>query len=120
MNKPLVIDIVSLLGPDLKSRSNVDDLYVYMKNTTVTSFIIDFSEVQFVTRSFMDEFYNRFLKSSDWNRRVKLMNVSNDIQRMLDVVTGTQTRVKRPSKTGRVLSFRTLDEVNKYLKMLSF
>jgi len=45
---------------------------------------------------------------------------TDDIQRMLDVVTGTQTHVKRPYMTGRVLNFRTLDEVNKYLKMLSF
>jgi hypothetical protein len=51
-----VIDIAALLGRDLKSRTAVRDLYDEFVNNNWTDVKIDFSNVNFVTRSFMDEF----------------------------------------------------------------
>jgi len=56
MNSPYIIKLTNLLGKDLRSRSSVADLLLFIKNTGESSFIIDFSDVQFVTRSFIDEF----------------------------------------------------------------
>jgi len=56
---------------------------MFMKNTGESSFIIDFSDVQFVTRSFMDEFYNGVIKPTCPGFRVRLEQVPTDIQTVL-------------------------------------
>lgn len=120
MNTSIDINLVNILGPDLKSRSSVDDLCLYMKNSKANSFKIDFLDVQFATRSFMDEFYNKVLVSSVFQSRVTLLNVSSDLQMILDAVKGTQTTIKKPKSSGRILKFKSIEEVNQYLKNLAF
>ncbi len=51
-----VIDIAAQLGCDLKSRTAVRNLYDEFVNNNWTDAKIDFSNVNFATRSFMDEF----------------------------------------------------------------
>jgi hypothetical protein len=93
---------------------------MFMKNTGESSFIIDFSDVQFVTRSFMDEFYNGVIKPTCPGFRVRLEQVPTDIQTVLDVVKGTQKSRKKQANSGSVLTFKSLDEVSEYLKGLAF
>ena len=83
MKSPYTIQMRELLGKDLRSRSSVADLLLFMKNTGESSFIIDFSDVQFVTRSFMDEFYNGVIKPTCPGFRVRLEQVPTDIQTVL-------------------------------------
>ena len=46
---------------------------------------MDFQGVKFATRSFIDEFYNLFLKTPEANTfRVELNNVPSDIKAMLN------------------------------------
>jgi len=120
MKSPYTIQMRELLGKDLRSRSSVADLLLFMKNTGESSFIIDFSDVQFVTRSFMDEFYNGVIKPTCPGFRVRLEQVPADIQAVLDVVKGTQKSGKKQANSGRVLTFKSLDEVSEYLKGLAF
>lgn len=112
------IDIVEILGPDLKSRSAVSDLSLFIQNTNKKSVIIDFSNVKFVTRSFIDEFYNSFLKNKNSDLKVELANVSADIQMVLDAVSKTQGKKKVVSEKSSVVTFSDFDEVSSYLKML--
>lgn len=120
MKSPYTIQLKDLLGKDLRSRSSVADLLLFMKNTGESSFIIDFTDVQFVTRSFMDEFYNGVIKPTCPGFRIRLEQVPTDIQTVLDVVRGTQKSRRKPTKSGRVLTFKSLDEVSEYLKGLAF
>lgn len=55
----------------------------HAKQLGESSFIIDFSDVQFVTRSFMDEFYNGVIKPTCPGFRVRLEQVPTDIQTVL-------------------------------------
>lgn len=113
------IDITAILSPDLKSRSAVSDLLLYIQNTNEKSVIIDFAKIEFVTRSFIDEFYNAFLKTKNASLNVELINVSDDIQSIFDTVSHTQTKKKKVSSTGSVVKFDSVDEVRGFLNMLA-
>ncbi len=54
------IDITRILSQDLKSRSRANDLLLFIKNSNESEVTIDFRNVMFATRSFIDEFYNLF------------------------------------------------------------
>ena len=57
------IDIAAILSPDLKSRMRAQDLKQYIENSEADAVELDFQNVKFATRSFIDEFYNLFLKT---------------------------------------------------------
>lgn len=79
------IDIIDILSPDLKSRARVRDLELFIQNCGEKTVILDFSNVQFATRSFVDEFYNVFLKTPKTNSfKVEITNVPEDVNMILE------------------------------------
>ena len=111
------IDITQILSPDLKSRMRAQDLELFISNSGEDHVVLDFSNVKFATRSFIDEFYNLFLKSPDsLPYQVEITNVPEDINAILETVSRTQTRVKViPSRTPE----RSFKDVNELLHFLS-
>jgi hypothetical protein len=82
------------------------------------SVVVDFLNVKFVTRSFIDEFYNAFLKNNNSDIRVELANVSEDIRMVFDAVSQTQNKEKVISEKSSVVTFSNFAEANSYLKTL--
>lgn len=116
------IDITSILSENLKSRSLVSDLLLYIKNSNYGEVTIDFSKVKFATRSFMDEFYNTFVNDRGKLAGIKVAfaNMPSDIQYMLNVVSRTQTGKKmyeEPENTS-VKSFKTVGEFTSWMHSL--
>lgn len=111
------IDIAQILTPDLKSRMRAQDLKLFVENSDEQEVEFDFHNVKFATRSFIDEFYNLFLKHPEENAfHVELTNVPEDIKTMLDTVSRTQVRAKViPSQTTEV-SFKDVNEFVHYLR----
>ena len=110
------IDIAQILSPDLKSRMRARDLKLLMVSRGEDAFELDFSNVKFATRSFMDEFYNLFLKNPGSNDfSVSVINMPDDIKAMLDAVSRTQVKVTViPSDTPEV-TFKDVKEFMNYL-----
>lgn len=116
-----VIDIAAYIGRDLNSRISVRNLYDMILNQNMTDVKIDFRNVSFATRSFMDEFYNVFVA----NTRVEaeLINLSPELKAMLNAVKSTQ---HMPTKSAKKIlphsdiKFSSISQVNKYLDELSF
>ena len=117
LNKMKTIKIEQILSPDLKSRMRAQDLRQLIENSEVEAVELDFQGVKFATRSFIDEFYNLFLKNPEANAfRVELTNIPEDIKAMLDAVSRTQIRAKViPASTPEV-SFK---DANEFLHFLS-
>lgn len=118
-----VIDIATFAGCDLKSRITVRNLYdSILNNTNADACVkIDFHNVNFVTRSFIDEFYNVFFNSV--NIKTELINVAPEIEAMIEVVKSIQRKSKTTSvksHSDSVVKFSTISETNKYLSSLSF
>ena len=115
-----IIDVAQLLSPDLKSRMRAQDLKLLIENSEEKEIELDFQGVKFATRSFIDEFYNLFLKNPKVNTfQVKLTNVPEDIKTMLDTVSRTQVRAKViPSQTQEI-SFKNVKEFLNYLSSVA-
>ena len=111
------IDIAEILSPDLKSRMRAQDLKMYIENGGADAVEIDFRNVKFATRSFMDEFYNLFLKDANaCHCAVSITNVPEDIKTMLDSVSRTQVKAKViPSHTPEIV----FKDVNEFLQYVS-
>lgn len=114
------IDIAQILSPDLKSRMRAQDLKLLIENSEADVVEMDFYGVKFATRSFIDEFFNLFLKNPEANAfKVELTNVPEDIKTMLDVVSRTQVRAKViPSQTQEI-SFANVKEFLNYLSSMA-
>jgi len=120
--KDKVIDITAYIGRDLKSRVAVREFYDKISNEQRTNVKIDFGNVNFASRSFMDEFYNIFIANANMN--VELINLSAEIEAMLDAVKSTQHRAKNSankiSSHHDDIRFSSISEANKYLEALPF
>lgn len=111
------IDIIDILSPDLKSRVRVRDFELFIQNCGEKTVMLDFSNVQFATRSFVDEFYNVFLKAPNANTtKVEITNVPEDVNTILEAVSRTQTRTKVIPSRIPVKSFQSVDDLVHYLK----
>lgn len=110
------IDITQILSPDLKSRMCVNDLRQFIVNSREDVVVLDFGNVKFATRSFIDEFYNVFLKTPGLLPfTVELTNIPEDINKIIEAVSHTQTRAKTiPAQTPE-RKFRTTNELIQYL-----
>ena len=109
------IDIAEIISPDLKSRMRAQDLKLFVENSGADAVEFDFRNVKFATRSFMDEFYNLFLKDVR-PCTVTITNVPEDIKAMLDSVSRTQVKANViPSHTPE----RVFKDVNEFLQYVS-
>lgn len=110
------IYITQRLSADLKSRSTVHTLFISMQSENMENVIFDFSNVNFATRSFLDEFYNVFIKK--YNAKVE--NVPSEIALILDTVSKTQEKKKSLPQQNNVKSFRNVDDFCTYMSSLAF
>lgn len=111
------IDIAQLLSPDLKSRMRAQDLKQLVENSETDAVVFDFSNVKFATRSFIDEFYNLFLKHPEAIPfKVEITNVPEDIAMMLEAVSRTQIRAKVIPSQMKEIIFK---DVNDFLHYIS-
>ena len=112
------IDIAQILSPDLKSRMRAQDLRLYIQNSGEDAVVLDFRNVKFATRSFIDEFYNLFLRTPDANSfSVEIINMPEDIKAMLDVVSRTQAKTTViPADTPEV-TFKDVTELIQFLSV---
>jgi hypothetical protein len=114
------IDITQILSPDLKSRTRVHDLDLFIRNCGEEDVVLDFSKVQFATRSCIDEFYNLFLKNSDeLPYRVKITNMPEDINTILETVSHTQSGVKVIPSHIPERKFRDVKELLQFLSSVA-
>ena len=110
------IDITEILSQDLKSRMRAKDLKEYVDNIQENEVKLDFQKVNFATRSFIDEFYNLFLKDpSSLSYSLEIENVPEDIKVMLETVSKTQVRTNVILSKSEEIYLNDVDDFIKYL-----
>ena len=115
------IDIAAILSPDLKSRMRAQDLKLLIDNSGADAVEMDFQGVKFATRSFIDEFYNLFLKNPEQNPfNLSITQVPEDIGLMLESVSHTQTRVKTIPASASITQFQSVEEALAFLRTATF
>ena len=114
------IDITNVIAVDLRSRSTVHDLLHLIQNSDEKKVALDFSKVDFATRSFVDEFYNVFIKKPVEGIDIKYENMPDDFVKMLEVVKQTQNGKPSQEKIADAESFDTVEDFCNFCSQLAF
>jgi hypothetical protein len=113
-----IIDITNLLSADLKSRYAVNDLLLFINNTEGDDIVIDFANVKFATRSFIDEYYNVIMKNTSINKKINTINIPGDIQFIFNTVQKTQNKEKNIKLDAKVIKCETFSELQRVFSTL--
>jgi len=115
------IDITTILGSELKSRTSARDFAKYLQNMEIREAQVDFSHVKSVTRSFMDEFYHLLVrKNNAQGVQLELMNMGEQAQEFLKAVklTADAPRKTVAPDNARFLNPATVQMLSEYLATL--
>lgn len=107
-----IINIAETLAPVISSRDAVDDLRRSIKRASTIDVALDFSDVQFLSRSaahrlliIKEEFANRRLKK----KVISFINTNDDVRKMLKLVAASRVLPKEKrefkAKTTDIQSF---------------
>lgn len=112
------IDVTTIMGTELKSRASARDFARYLQNMQIREAIADFSRVNSVTRSFMDEFYQLLLKENNSAKvKLHLQNISQQTQAFLEAVkfSSNHPRAISPEEDARFVNLDTVEQLHHYL-----
>ena len=115
------IDITTILGSELKSRTSARNFAKYLQNMEIREAQVDFSHVKSVTRSFLDEFYHLLVrKDNAQGIQLELTHMDVQAQEFLKVV---EVNSDAPRKTAaldnaRFLNPATFQQLSEYLTTL--
>lgn len=107
------IDVKALAGRDIISRDRARSIRDAIDGLGGEDVELDFSGVEFTSRSFMDEFYSSVVKPL--RDRVGIVGMSGDIRRMLDAVSRTQGAAVTEVTMFPYVKCGTLEEAAKAL-----
>lgn len=115
------IDITTILGAELKSRTSARDFAKYLQNMQIVEAQVDFAHVKSVTRSFMDEFYYLLMKEGNaLGVQLELVNMDVQAQEFLKAVKQTADAPRKvvPQGDARFLNPATVQQLSEYLATL--
>lgn len=115
------IDITTILGAELKSRTSARDFAMYLRNMNVTEACVDFSRVNSVTRSFMDEFYQLLLKDGrSLDTSIVLSGMGEQANAFLKSVerTSVSPRPVVDNSNARFVNLQTVEQLTEYLESI--
>lgn len=115
------IDITTILGAELKSRTSARDFAKYLQNMQIVEAQVDFAHVKSVTRSFMDEFYYLLVKEGNaLGVQLELVNMDVQAQEFLKAVKQTADVPRKVVSQGdaRFLNPATVQQLSEYLATL--
>lgn len=106
--------ITLTLPSELKTRLEAREYFLLVERMSAREqLIFDFTQVQFVGRSFADEFYNLFLKRQD--KRIAVINEAKEIKKIFQTVQATQHKEKRSDNASYVIEFKNIDDLSAFM-----
>mgnify|MGYP006956241582 CR=1 FL=1 len=108
---PINVSLYELIGGSIRSRSNIKRL---IENVDwENNYLLDFSNVQFMSRAFSDELYN-FLKRHA-NVVINEETMSKDVCAIDKAVRSSREgKRKRSENSGDIIILNTIEEVSDY------
>lgn len=115
------IDITTILGTELKSRTSARDFAKYLQNMQIVQAQVDFAHVKSVTRSFMDEFYYLLVKENNAQGvKLELLNMDVQAQEFLKAVKQTADAPRKvvTQSDAHFLNPANFQQLSEYLATL--
>jgi hypothetical protein len=107
-----IIYIQEYLPSIIATRSSINSFKERSAFKTGDSYIFDFSNIVFISRSFTDEFL-KYLKSSNIQWRIK--NANQNINAMFSVVSHSQKSSQKDYDKVAITSFKTDSDLMNFL-----
>jgi len=110
------LKLINLLPVTLDSREAATRLAGIVKGYSGNKQIeLDFSGIEFMSRSFADQFYKELYLRDEDVFEIVIKNADASIIRVLDVVSKTQTKRKAVKKTHQVASYNNLKQMESFV-----
>lgn len=108
---PINVSLCELMGESIRSRSNIKRL---IENIDCdNNYLLDFSSVRFMSRTFSDELYN-FLKRHA-NVAINEQTMSKDVRTIYNAAKrGRAGKRNRSENSGDIIILNTVEEVSDY------
>lgn len=108
MNK--IINISTLISTDIRSRANANIIRSVIDGID-DGIILDFKDVTFVSRSFMDEVYNVM----EEHEKIRLINMSDFVKTMFDAVTrGRKSKRTLPDSGSEIKVLKDMKSLESF------
>lgn len=118
MEQVLHIDVFAQVGETLNTREAASLLFVCVVENYAKNVVFDFSQVEFMSRSFADQFHKERMKlKEELGLRIDLKDASESIRKMLVTVESTQNKRNRFYTELPVFRFSD-DKIGEYLLSL--
>lgn len=108
---PINVRLSELIGESIRSRSNINQL---IENIDCdNNYLLDFSNVLFMSRTFSDELYN--LLKEHANVTINEQTMSKEVCAIHKVVrSGREGKRKRSDRSEEIIVLNTVEEVSDY------
>lgn len=108
---PINVSLCELMGESIRSRSNIKRL---IENIDCdNNYLLDFSSVRFMSRTFSDELYNFVKKHA--NVAINEQTMSKDVRAIYNAARrGREGKRKRSENSGDIIILNTVEEVSDY------
>lgn len=101
--------ITSVLGNSLQTRLEINELLSSIRQLDASNITIDFTNVKFATRCFIDEYYNVIHKQS--LTHIRTINIPKNIRRTFKVVISTQHSTKSDINFENTIQCSSLEDI---------
>ena len=106
-----VLKIATLISTDIRSRANANKIRAAIQGVN-NRFVLDFSGVVFISRSFADELYN----VEEEHGNIMVVNVTGTVQAMLDAVSnGRKHKRMVTNSDAEVKEFNDMASLSAFL-----
>lgn len=111
------IHIKSQYGTSLNTREAAIDLSKAISSLSISNVEIDFKNVEFMSRSFADQFFKERQKlREEKGISVFLVNTDEEVERILEAVSRTQSKQDRQFTTIHVRRLPNIEDVSNFLQ----
>ena len=107
--KNKIIKIKDKIAEMLATRQTIIQLFNDILNYQEKNIILDFEKVEFISRSASDQLYKELKKHE---KRIKMINASENVKKMMEIVEKTQYGAKRQLYKVPILEFENKDLSN--------
>jgi len=115
MKAVYTISITDILGKILNTREAVQEITKVVESGLCQVIELDFTNVEFMSRSFADEFHKERLRLiQNHNVAIDILNAPEEVIRILQAVEKTQNKAEREMQEVQVFKFSNPELIKDY------
>lgn len=109
----MTVLVKNILGNDIRTRARILDLINAMNDTEECN--LDFSGVNFISRSFADELISLLESNS---KRICIINTNDEIKTLLHIVKKGRNSKGTPAQEGNIYVLKTMKDLELFFNAI--